>query len=140
MRTLALAAALLAVPVAAQSTAEVPAAPVAPATVEAPGVDPALIGAWQLDEVVTAGRLGEMDVTVEGMACDFEADGTARVEMAMVQDRDPIRKARQFAFDTEAGQIVVPDDEDVTYRVLDDGRLELETTTGLVVRLVRTGA
>lgn len=140
MRPLALAAALLAVPAFAQSTAETPVMPPVAAASEVPDVDPVLIGEWQLDEVVEAGQLGELDVTVEGMTCDFDADGSAEVEMEMVQDLDPIRQARAFSFDTEGGRIVVPDDEDVTYRVLGDGRLELATEGGLVVRLIRAGA
>jgi len=143
MRPLALAVALLAVPALAQSTPDAPEAlpqPAAAPDLAVADIDPALIGAWQLAEVVDAGRLGELDVAVEAMTCAFAADGMARVSMEIVQDLDPIASARAFAFDTEGGRIVVPDDEDVTYRLLDDGRLELETEGGLIVRLVRTGA
>ena len=146
MRPLALAALTLAAPAFAQSTPEVPhpvATPLAVADSAAVGpdaVDPELVGMWALDEVAAEGRLGDLGVAVEGMTCDFDADGTARVEMDMVQDLDPIQQSRAFTFDTEDGKIVVPDDDDVTYRMLDDGRLELVTAGGLVVRLVRAGA
>lgn len=141
MRTLVLAAAVLALPAAAQSDPE-PAAPPAPAdtaaVAAADDVDAGLVGEWELEEVVEAGRLGEMDVEVEGMTCAFRAEGTARVEMEMVQDLDPLSHERTFAFDTEDGQILVEGDDPVAYRLLADGRLEMRTTDGLVVRLVRT--
>lgn len=139
MRTLVLTAAVLAVPAVAQSDPE-PAPPptTPPATVaEAEDVDAALVGEWKLEEVVEAGRLGEMDVAVEEMTCMFRAEGTARVEMEMVQDLDPLSHERTFSFDTEEGKIMVEGDDPVGYRFLSDGRLEMTTTDGLVVRLVR---
>jgi hypothetical protein len=132
MRTLLLAA-VLAVPAAAQSDPE----PTAPPVTEAQSVDAALVGEWTLEEVVETGRLGEMDVEVEDMTCAFRAEGTARVEMEMVQDLDPLSHERTFSFDTEDGQILVEGDDPVGYRFLTDGRLEMTTTDGLVVRMVR---
>ena len=140
MRTLVLAAAALALPVAAQSDPE-PTPPLTAADTAAVAVaedvDAAIVGEWELEEVVEAGHLGEMDVEVEGMTCAFRAEGTARVEMEMVQDLDPLSHERTFAFDTEDGQILVEGDDPVAYRLLSDGRLEMRTTDGLVVRLVR---
>ncbi len=141
MRTLVLAAAVLALPAAAQSDPE-PAAPPAPtdtaAVAAADDVDAGLVGEWELEEVVEAGRLGEMDVEVAGRTSAFRAEGTARGEMEMVQDLAPLSHERTFAFDTEDGQILVEGDDPVAYRLLADGRLEMRTTDGLVVRLVRT--
>lgn len=139
MRTLALAALVLAVPAAAQTTAPAP-SPVGPAEAGAPDVDPQLVGAWALDEVAEGGELGQLGVEIEEMTCDFDADGTGRVEMEMVQDRDPITSERTFEFVTDDGRIVVPNDDDVTYRVLTDGRLEMTTAGGTVLRFVRAGA
>ena len=135
MRTLVLAAAVLAVPAVAQSDPE--AAPPPPATVAPDEVDAALVGEWELEEVAEAGRLGDLGVEVEEMNCEFRAEGTARVEMEMVQDLDPLSHERTFSFETEGGQIMVEGDDPVAYRFLDDGRLEMTTTDGLVIRMVR---
>ena len=138
MRPLALAVAVLALPALAQSDPEpgLPAPPEAPA--ETAEVDSALVGAWQLDEVTEGGQLQEMGVEVEGMTCAFGAGGTARVEMEMVQDLDPLSHERTFEFETENGEILIEDDDPVRYRFLADGRLEMTTAGGLVVRLVRS--
>ncbi|WP_412068418.1 hypothetical protein [Rubrivirga sp. IMCC43871] len=135
MRSLVVALALLSAPAIAQASPE--SGPVEAAVV-ADDVDPALVGAWSLDEVVEGGRLAVLGVAVEDMTCAFGAEGTARIEMEMVQDLDPIVRERTFTFQTENGQIVVPDDDAVAYRMLDDGRLEMTTTGGLVVRFVRS--
>lgn len=135
MRTLVLAAAVLAVPAAAQSDLEP--GPPAPVAIVSDEVDAALVGEWQLAEVAEAGRLGDLGVEVEEMICEFGAEGTARVEMEMVQDLDPLSHERTFSFETEGGQIMVEGDDPVAYRFLDDGRLEMTTTDGLVVRMVR---
>lgn len=138
MRLTVLSVALLAAPAFAQSTPD--SVPTEPDVVETDSVtvDPEIIGTWTLEEVAEAGHLGELGVEVEDMRCAFGAEGTARIEMEMVQDLDPISRARTFSFETEDGQIVVPDDDAVTYRVLDDGKLEMTTSGGLVVRLVRS--
>lgn len=143
MRALALAAVVLATPAFAQADAEtdgpaeVATSPVLDVLVTSE-VDAALIGAWTLEEVAEEGHLGEMGVEVEAMHCAFGPEGTATVEMAMVQDLDPLRMERTFTYDTEEGQIVVEGDDPVEYEILADGRLEMTTAQGLVVRLVRT--
>ncbi len=150
MRPLALVAALLAVPALAQSDSEpaplpeptdlpvtdVATEPAVDVALEAE-VDTALVGAWTLEEVAEAGRLGELGVKVEEMTCAFDAAGTAHVEMEMVQDLEPLSHERTFTFDTEDGQILVEDDDPVRYQILDDGRLQITTADGLVVRLTR---
>ncbi|WP_420455077.1 hypothetical protein [Rubrivirga sp.] len=149
MRPLALAAALLTVPALAQSDPAPLPEPTAPpvtdvaaepaAEVESKaGVDSVLIGAWTLAEVAEGGRLGELGVEVENMTCAFDAAGTAHVQMEMVQDLEPLSHERTFAFETEDGQILVEDDDPVRYQILDDGRLQITTADGLVVRMVRT--
>ena len=143
MRVLALAVALLATPAFAQADHEVDALETLMVTpvldeVVAPDVDADLIGAWTLEEVAEAGVLGDMGVDVEEMRCAFTPQGTATVEMGMVQDQDPLRMQRTFDYDTQNGLIVVEDDEPVAYEILADGRLQMTTPQGLVVRLVRT--
>ena len=133
MRLFALTAvAVLAGPVFAQSDAE-------PAPLPEPvALDADLVGEWTLEEVAEAGRLGDLGVAVEAMTCAFSAEGTATVEMEMVQDLDPMSMERTFPYDTEDGRIMVEGDEPVRYQILEDGRLEMATVDGLVVRLVRT--
>lgn len=140
MRPLALAVLALAVPAAAQTTT--PALPAAPALTadSTVAVDPQIVGEWELDEVAEGGQLGELGVEIEDMSCDFDAAGVGRVEMEMVQDLDPIQTERTFEFETDGGLIVVPDDDDVAYRLLSDGRLEMTTAGGTVLRFVRAGA
>ena len=142
MRLLALAAVVLAVPAVAQSDVapapptEPVASPVLDVAVTSE-VDAALVGAWTLEEVAEVGRLGDLGVEVEDMTCAFSAEGTATVEMEMVQDLDPLTRERTFEYDTEGGLIVVEGDDPVQYQILEDGRLQMTTTDGLVVRMVR---
>ena len=103
-----------------------------------PGTDLRVRLALTLEEVAEAGRLGDLGVAVEAMTCAFSAEGTATVEMEMVQDLDPMTMERTFPYDTEDGRIMVEGDEPVRYQILEDGRLEMVTGDGLVVRLVRT--
>ena len=133
MRTLALAAlAALATPALAQT------GPVAPNTVEAAnGVDPALVGEWRLVEVVAPGVLGDYGVEIQAITCRFSADGRAHMSMAAVQDGDTMSRQREFDFETEGQEIVEDGGDRVTYRVTDDGRLEL-TDDEMVVRLARS--
>ena len=144
MRLFALTAvAVLAGPVFAQSDAEPAPLPefVAPPVTDVTvpdTLDADLVGEWTLEEVAEAGRLGDLGVAVEAMTCAFSAEGTATVEMEMVQDLDPMSMERTFPYDTEDGRIMVEGDEPVRYQILEDGRLEMATVDGLVVRLVRT--
>ena len=138
MRLLVFAAALVAVPAAAQSASE-PTAPVAD-SVEVALVDPLVVGSWTLDEVEEGGFLGLMGAEIEAMTCDFAADGTARVAMTIVQDQETRETERTFDFETAGGEIVSEGDDPVGYSVRDDGRLELSTGGGLALVLVRAGA
>lgn len=140
MRLLALAAVVLAAPAVAQSDPE-PAEPIASPILDVTvtsEVDAALVGAWTLEEVAQEGRLGELGVEVEDMRCAFDAQGTATVAMEMVQDLDPLSMERTFEYETEDGLIVVEGDDPVQYQILEDGRLQMTTANGLVVRMVRT--
>ncbi len=84
------------------------------------------------------GQLGELGVDVEAMVCSFGAEGTASVQMEMVQDLEPLSMERTFDYDTEDGRIVVDGDDPVAYEILEDGRLQMTTSDGMVVRLTRS--
>lgn len=131
----------LAAPAWAQSSQEAP--PPAQQAVDSADrvatVDSALVGTWTLDEVTAAGTLDALGVRVEAMTCQFAADGHAEMVMKAVQDGEAIVRDRSFAFETADGQIIQQDgDSAVTYRILDDGSLEL-IDAEMVVRFVRAG-
>ena len=141
MRALVLALAVAALPAAAQSTPAAPeAAPPAADSVEVALFDPLLVGEWTLDEVAEGGFLARMNAEVEAMTCDFDADGTATVAMTVLQDQETTETSSAFDYETEAGQILSDTDDPVRYRILEDGRLELSDSLGLVLRLVRADA
>lgn len=139
MRTIAaLALALTALPVAAQANADL-----AVRTVETPApqvVDPALIGEWTLLKVEDAGAIGRFGGEVEEMTCDFEADGSAEVHLAVMQDQDLQEHVKTFQFATEGGTIVPDGSQPVRYEVLGGDLLVLHDPMGLVVQLVRVDA
>ena len=138
MRTLAAAVALLvAVPTAAQASGDAP-EPAAP-EVTAP-LDPALVGEWRLLMVEEAGAIGRFGGEIEAMTCEFEADGSAEVHVAVMQDRDVHEHERAFQFTTEDGAIVRPGMPPVRYEVHGGDLLVLRDEAGLVVHLVRVGS
>ena len=137
MRTVAALALLVAaLPAAAQANGdaapEVEAAP-------AQAVDPALVGEWTLLKVEANGDIGRFGGEVEQMTCEFEADGSAEVHLAVMQDLDLQEHERTFRFATENGQIVREGGAPVQYEVLGGDLLVLRDPMGLVVQLVRVG-
>ena len=139
MRTLAaLALVVVALPAAAQASGDdIPevTANAAPAQT----VDPALVGEWRLLKVEAAGDIGRFGGEVERMTCDFEADGSAEVRLAVMQDLDLQEHERTFQFATENGTIVRDGAAPVRYEVLGGDLLVLRDPMGLVVQLVRVG-
>ena len=137
MRLLALAAAaLVALPAAAQANGD---AAGAPAAVAPAPPDPALVGEWRLLKVEDPGAIGRFGGEIEAMTCAFEADGQAEVRLAVMQDRDVHEHDRTFAFTTEDGAIVRDGGPPVRYEVLGGDLLVLRDPAGLVVHLVRVG-
>ena len=135
MRALVLALLAAAVPAAAQASADAP--PPLVVTAEAP-VDSALVGEWTLESVVEAGHLGDYGVDLQAMTCVFSADGQARVSMMAVQDGETMSRQRSFDFEAEGGTLTEDNGDEIQYRVLDDGQLELQDDE-VVIRLVRAG-
>ena len=137
MRTVAaLALLVVALPAAAQANGD--AAPEVEAA-SAQTVDPALVGEWTLLKVEENGDIGRFGGEVERMTCEFEADGSAEVHLAVMQDLDLQEHERTFRFATENGTIVRDGAAPVQYEVLGGDLLVLRDPTGLVVQLVRVG-
>lgn len=135
MRTLAVLAALVvAAPALAQANADA-----APPVERAASVDPALVGEWTLIKVQEAGEIGRFGGEIEAMSCEFDADGSAEVELTVLQDRDLHTHDQTFEFDTEDGTIVRSGAPPVQYQVLGKDLLVLRDSAGLVVQLVRVG-
>ena len=133
MRTLAAVLALLvALPVSAQANADA-----APLTESAVVVDPALVGAWTLIKVQEPGAIARFGGEIEAMSCDFAADGSAEVRLAVLQDREVHEHDRTFAYATEGGEIVGEGAPPVKYEIHGGDLLVLHDATGLVVQLVR---
>ena len=133
MRALVLALLAAAVPAAAQASADAP--PPLVVTAEAP-VDSALVGEWTLESVVEAGHLGDYGVDLQAMTCVFSADGQARVSMMAVQDGETMSRQRTFDFEAEDGTLTEDTGDEVQYRVLEDGQLEIQDGE-MIIRLAR---
>ena len=137
MRTLAaLAALVVAAPALAQANGDAAPAPPAPERAAA-DVDPALVGEWRLLKVVEAGTIGRFGGEVEGMTCEFDADGSAEVYVAVMQDRELVEQEKAFRYATDDGAIVRAGAEPVRYEVISGDLLVLSDRAGLVVHLVR---
>ena len=135
MRTLVALAALV---VAAPAFAQADATPATPAPERAaPDVDPALVGEWRLVEVVESGTIGRFGGEVERMTCAFEADGSAEVSVAVMQDRELVEQEKAFTFTTDGGAIVRAGAGPVRYEIIAGDLLVLRDPAGLVVHLVR---
>lgn len=131
---LVLLALILSTPALAQSSTEE--APPVEAVETQPDVDPALVGAWELDELTAPGVLAAYGVDVQTMTCLFTSAGEAEIAMLAIQDGDPISRTRSFSFRTEGGEILEEGDTPVSYRILEDGSLEI-TDDEMVIRFVR---
>lgn len=135
MRTLA---ALVALAIAAPVSAQADATPAAPAPERAAAdVDPELVGEWRLLKVVEPGTIGQFGGEVERMTCEFEADGSAEVYVAVMQDRELVEQEKAFEYATDGGAIVRAGADPVRYEVIAGDLLVLTDGAGLVVHLVR---
>ena len=128
-------AALLALPSVAQ-TAAAQHAGSAPTTA-APAIDPALVGRWELVEVEDHGALDEFDATVDEMACQFGADGSASVGMTLEQDADTYTRERTFRFVAGGGRILAEGADGASYEMVGPDEVRLTMADGFVARLRR---
>ena len=133
MRALVLALLAAAVPAAAQASADAP--PPAVVVTEA-AVDSALVGEWTLESVVEPGQLDDYGVDLQAMTCTFSAEGEARVSMMAVQDGETMSRQRTFDFEAEDGTLTEDTGDEVQYRVLEDGQLEIQDGE-MIIRLAR---
>lgn len=129
------AACLLVAPTAAQAQQQSPGVPIS--SPFSASIDESLVGHWELANVERLGAIEDFGAAVDEMECDFSADGTARVLLAVEQDQDTMERERSFHFVTAEGRIVPEQGPAVAYEVLGQDDIRLTTADGLVVLMHR---